>query len=35
MSKKYKIIELVLVVLLIGFIVYLFIANSGGTEKRV
>lgn len=35
MSKKYRIIELILVVLLIGFIVYLFIAGSGGTDKRV
>lgn len=35
MSKKYRIIELILVVLLIGFIVYLFIAGSGGTKKRV
>ena len=35
MSKKYRIIELILVALLIGFIVYLFIAGSGGTDKRV
>ena len=31
----YKIIEVVLVVLLIGFVAFLFISNSGGTKKRV
>ena len=35
MNKKYRIAEGICVVLLIGFIIFLFISNSGGTQKRV
>ena len=34
-KNKYRIIEIVLVVLLIAFIVLLFISRSGGTKKRI
>lgn len=34
-NNKYRIIEMILAVLLIGFIIFLFISNSGGTDKRV
>ncbi len=35
MKNKYRIIESVLAVLLIGFIVFLFLSHSGGSKKRV
>lgn len=34
-NKKYRIAEGICVILLIGFIIFLFISNSGGTQKRV
>lgn len=33
--NKYKVIEIGLIVLLVGFIAYLFISSAGGSKKRV